>query len=254
MPARRFMEPALRTLAALLVFGAAGGTALAQQSPRPGQSTQMSVPDSSGSLVVDFSKKPEAPAEKEEPKKPEVLEATAHGEPGHLCRTGDTVADAAVHEAAKAYGLDPCLVVAVMGAESGFRRLAVSPKGACGLMQLMPETARRFGVTDIFDARQNILAGTRYLRWLLDRFGGSLELALAGYNAGEGAVERFGRKIPPFFETQNYVRIITRRYYTRHAGQSVLRAAAAPRPAPTPQLAGARPPAAWRISTTFEEE
>ena len=146
-----------------------------------------------------------------------------------------------------------CLVVAVMGAESGFRRLAVSPKGACGYMQLMPETARRFGVVDIFDTRQNILAGTRYLRWLLDRFGGSLELALAGYNAGEGAVERYGRKIPPFFETQNYVRIITRRYYTRHAGQSALRSAVAAAPRPTPAPTSTRPPAAWRISTTFDE-
>jgi soluble lytic murein transglycosylase-like protein len=249
MPARGFMEPTLRTAAALLALAAASGPALAQK-----QSTEVRVPDSSGSLVVDFAKKPDAPAEtKVEPKPAEEPAAPPHGEPGHLCRTGDSVADAAVNEAAGAYGLDPCLVVAVMGAESGFRRLAVSPKGACGYMQLMPETARRFGVVDIFDTRQNILAGTRYLRWLLDRFGGSLELALAGYNAGEGAVERYGRKIPPFFETQNYVRIITRRYYTRHAGQAALRSAVAAAPRPTPAPASTRPPAAWRISTTFEE-
>src|SRR6185369_15949471 len=133
------------------------------------------------------------------------------------CTTGDAGVDAVVREARAAYGVDPCLVVAVMAAESGYRRYAVSPKGACGYMQLMPDTARRFGVSDLFDARQNIHAGTRYLRFLLDRFGGSIELALAGYNAGEGAVERYGNRIPPFLETQNYVRTISGRYMSRHA-------------------------------------
>jgi hypothetical protein len=81
-------------------------------------------------------------------------------------------------------------------------------------MQLMPETAARFGVRNIFDPRENIFAGAKYLRWLLNRFQGDVRLALAGYNAGEGAVEFYGLRIPPFQETQNYVRII----YTRYSG------------------------------------
>jgi soluble lytic murein transglycosylase-like protein len=123
-----------------------------------------------------------------------------------------------VNEASLRFGLDPCLVLSVMRAESGFNRGAVSVKGASGLMQLMPETAARFGVRNIFDPRENITAGARYLRWLLDRFRGDVRLALAGYNAGEGAVELYGHRIPPFMETQNYVRTIYARYSTVHSG------------------------------------
>jgi Soluble lytic murein transglycosylase and related regulatory proteins (some contain LysM/invasin domains) len=99
-----------------------------------------------------------------------------------------------------------------MHQESSFKSRAISPKGARGLMQLMPGTAMRFGVTNIFDARQNIEGGARYLRFLLDRFDGDVRLALAGYNAGEGAVEKYGWQIPPYAETQEYVRRISRRY------------------------------------------
>lgn len=109
--------------------------------------------------------------------------------------------------AAGRHGVDPLLVKAVILAESGGRRWATSPKGAMGLMQLMPATARRFGVADPFDPAQNVAGGTRYLRWLLDRFGGDVTLALAGYNAGEGAVERHGG-VPPYRETRNYVRAV----------------------------------------------
>ena len=94
---------------------------------------------------------------------------------------------------------------AVIKTESAFDQWAVSSKGAQGLMQLMPSTARRFGVSDPFNARQNIFAGTRYLRILLDLFQGDVDLALAGYNAGENAVRRYGG-IPPYRETRNYVR------------------------------------------------
>ncbi|MGH9960133.1 MAG: lytic transglycosylase domain-containing protein, partial [Pyrinomonadaceae bacterium] len=100
----------------------------------------------------------------------------------------------------------------IMHQESTFKQGAVSPKGARGLMQLMPPTARRFGVTSIFDPRQNIEGGARYMRFLLDLFEGNVELALAGYNAGEGAVMKYGYRIPPYRETQEYVRRITRRY------------------------------------------
>ena len=99
-----------------------------------------------------------------------------------------------------------------MHQESSFKKKAVSYKGASGLMQLMPATARRFGVTEIFNPKQNIDAGIRYMRWLLDTFNQDLRLALAGYNAGEGAVMKYGWQIPPFNETQEYVRRITSRY------------------------------------------
>jgi soluble lytic murein transglycosylase-like protein len=108
--------------------------------------------------------------------------------------------------------VDPTLLYAIMHQESAFRPRAVSRVGASGLMQLMPATARRFGVTNIFDARQNIEGGARYMRFLLDFFGNDIVLALAGYNAGEGAVLRYGRRIPPYRETQEYVRRISRRY------------------------------------------
>jgi soluble lytic murein transglycosylase-like protein len=112
---------------------------------------------------------------------------------------------------ARQHRLDPLLVKAVILTESAGRPRARSPKGAMGLMQLMPVTARRFGVTDPYDAAQNVAGGTRYLRWLLDRFGGDVPRALAGYNAGEGAVERYGG-IPPYRETRNYVTTVQTNY------------------------------------------
>ena len=137
---------------------------------------------------------------------------------GHHISSGNTALDGLIQEAAALNGLDPCLIISLMRAESSFNRNAVSIKGASGLMQLMPETATRFGVKNIFDPRENVLGGTRYLRWLLDRFNGDVRLALAGYNAGEGAVEFYGYRIPPFLETQNYVRTIYTRYSTIHLG------------------------------------
>jgi len=106
--------------------------------------------------------------------------------------------------AADRYVIDRALLAAVAKVESNFNPFAVSPRGACGILQLMPPTAKRFGVTNIFDVAQNIDGGARYLRWLLDRFDGRVDLALAGYNAGEGAVDRH-RGVPPIAETQWYV-------------------------------------------------
>jgi hypothetical protein len=115
--------------------------------------------------------------------------------------------DRHVEEAANHHGVSPALVKAVIQVESEWDALAVSSKGARGLMQLMPFTAERFGVADSFDARQNIFGGVRYLRLLLDLFGNDVDLALAGYNAGENAVLRYGG-IPPFKETRGYVQKI----------------------------------------------
>jgi hypothetical protein len=109
-----------------------------------------------------------------------------------------------VDEAARLHQVSTDLVKAVIAVESEFDQWAVSSKGARGLMQLMPDTARRLGVGDSFDARQNIFAGTQYLRQMLDRFGGDVDLALAAYNAGPNAVLRYGG-VPPYRETRGYV-------------------------------------------------
>jgi len=112
---------------------------------------------------------------------------------------------------APTYGLDPALVLAVIQVESAFQTNAISPKEAAGLMQLIPDTAERFAVRDVFDPQENMRGGMKYLRWLLAYFRGDVTLALAGYNAGEGAVDRY-RGIPPYEETQTYVQLIRRLY------------------------------------------
>lgn len=117
-----------------------------------------------------------------------------------------------VRQASATHGVDPALVHSVVAVESGFNPLAISPKGARGLMQLMPATARRFGVTDSFDVRQNIEAGVKYLRHLQEMFKDD-RLALAAYNAGEGAVLKYGG-IPPYRETEQYVEKVGRRLNT----------------------------------------
>jgi soluble lytic murein transglycosylase-like protein len=119
--------------------------------------------------------------------------------------------DALIERYARARGLRPDLVRAVIQVESAFDPFARSPKGALGLMQLMPATADELGVDDPFDPEANIRGGTAYLRELIDRFGGNEELALAAYNAGPGAVERHGQAIPPYRETQDYVRKVKAR-------------------------------------------
>ena len=109
-----------------------------------------------------------------------------------------------IQDAARQHGVDPCLAVAVAKAESGLSTAAISPAGAVGVMQLMPETAAAMGVKNIYDPRQNIDGGVRYLRQMLDSFGGDPEKAIAAYNAGPDAVIRYGN-VPPYKETQNYV-------------------------------------------------
>jgi len=126
--------------------------------------------------------------------------------------TGNKSIDNLIRLNGQRYGVDPYLVYCVIRQESGFRTGATSAVGAMGLMQLMPGTAARYGVTNPYDPAQSIMGGTRYLANLLRLFGGRVDLALAGYNAGEGAVMKYGRRVPPYAETQNYVRTIGARY------------------------------------------
>ncbi|MFY9225627.1 MAG: lytic transglycosylase domain-containing protein [Blastocatellia bacterium] len=116
---------------------------------------------------------------------------------------------------ARYYGLDPVLVQMIVKQESGFNPNARSSANAMGLMQMIPSTARRFGVNNPYDPDESLHGGCRYFVWLLRRYNGRLDLALAGYNAGEGAVERHGYKIPPYKETQGYVRSITNGYLVK---------------------------------------
>lgn len=120
-----------------------------------------------------------------------------------------------VRALAPGYGIDADLILAIIEVESRFNARARSPKNARGLMQLLPTTARRFGVSDIWDPVQNLMGGMAYLRWLLDRYQEDIDLSLAAYNAGEHAVKRYGG-IPPYRETRNYVKRV-KRIYTSNA-------------------------------------
>ncbi|HEX8472617.1 MAG TPA: lytic transglycosylase domain-containing protein [Pyrinomonadaceae bacterium] len=126
--------------------------------------------------------------------------------------TGNSQVDGFIVASGSRHGVDPVLLYAIMHRESAFKQRAISYKGARGLMQLMPATAARFGVSNIFDPQQNIEGGARYMRYLLNFFDGDVALALAGYNAGEGAVLKYGRRVPPYSETREYVRRISQRY------------------------------------------
>ncbi|MFN2533413.1 MAG: transglycosylase SLT domain-containing protein [Pyrinomonadaceae bacterium] len=126
--------------------------------------------------------------------------------------SGNLAIDQMIRVNGERYGIDPYLVFLVIERESRFHTRAVSPKGALGLMQLMPGTARRLGVSRPFDPAQNIKGGTQYLRELMDMFGGQVNLVLASYNAGEGAVMKYGRNVPPYRETREYVNTIGKRY------------------------------------------
>ena len=131
--------------------------------------------------------------------------------PADVPTSGDRNLDLIIMRAGERNGVDPRLIHAVIWQESKYKSDAVSHVGAQGLMQLMPATAKRFGCDDSNDAESNINAGVKYLRVLLKRFDGDVTLALAGYNAGEGNVDKY-EGVPPFGETQNYVRVITGRY------------------------------------------
>jgi len=125
--------------------------------------------------------------------------------------------DREITAAARDAGVEPALVHAVISVESAYRPDAVSPKGAIGLMQVMPGTAQRYGISNPTDIRNNLRAGSRHLRTLIDRFGDRLDLVLAAYNAGEGAVRKYNNAVPPFRETRAYVPAVMKRYKPRKA-------------------------------------
>jgi soluble lytic murein transglycosylase-like protein len=131
----------------------------------------------------------------------------------------DAQVDAAIDEAAARHNVDPSLVRAVVKVESNFNPRAVSRKGAVGLMQLMPSTARQLNVADPYDPQQNIDGGVRHLKQLLENFNGNVPLSLAAYNAGEGAVAR-SNGIPQYKETQNYVKQITNLYWNGNSTET----------------------------------
>jgi hypothetical protein len=144
----------------------------------------------------------------------------------------------AVRRIAAEHALPPQLIHSVIKVESNYNTHAISSKGALGLMQLIPATARRFGVGDAFNPVENIQGGAKYLRYLLDLYNGNYPLALAAYNAGEGAVARYGG-VPPFAETQNYVILVRRQLEL--ASKAAAKTAAAPAPPKAVEAAEAGP-------------
>ena len=144
-----------------------------------------------------------APVAAASPAQPEI--------PADIPTSGDKELDRIIFEVGEREGVDPRFIHAVIWQESKYDVNARSHAGAQGLMQLMPATAKRFGCDDLNDPQSNVEAGTKYLGWLLKRFSGNVELALAGYNAGEGAVDKYNG-VPPYNETRNYVKIISERY------------------------------------------
>jgi hypothetical protein len=159
-----------------------------------------------GNLSMFLERERIARIEREQPQ----TEATAWRQGGWS--SGNDRIDHLIQMNAARFGVDPYLVFCVIEQESQFKAYARSPKGAQGLMQLMPGTARRLGVRRPYDPAENILGGVRYLKELLTMFNGRVELVLASYNAGEGAVMKYGRNVPPYRETREYVKKIGKRY------------------------------------------
>jgi hypothetical protein len=134
-----------------------------------------------------------------------ITPAASGSAPNQTGSNEDLIIEKGIHKAARRYNLPAALIKGVIRAESNFEVQAVSRAGAQGLMQLMPGTAKELGVADPFDIEQNIDGGARYLRKMLDSFGGDIKVALAAYNAGPGAVAKYGGKVPPYQETEQYI-------------------------------------------------
>ncbi len=186
-----------------ILSGAAALSLLLLMWSAEAQATHCVYQGRQGYITFYFCPSHSAPSESA-PQRPEFSSSLLLPRPTPRHPTGNALLADLARMTAERYGVNPKLVAAVIEVESGWNPRAVSPKGAKGLMQLMPKTAARFGVRDIFDPHENVDAGTRYLRLLLDLFGGNVRLALAAYNAGEEAVTKYGG-IPPYAETQAYV-------------------------------------------------
>ncbi len=202
------------TPADLLLFALPGGGVTAFQRPAPPQplpipampavQPQAAVAALVPAMPAPMAQMPQMPQTPVQIPGPPILRFNAHD--SHP----NTPYSDLIYKAARRHAVNPHVVAAVMEAESDFQPKAKSRAGACGLMQLLPETARRFGLMrkrDLFNPAKNIEAGVRYIGWLTERFGGDLARVVAAYNAGEGAVDRFGG-VPPYEETQSYLRRI----------------------------------------------
>ncbi|MBC7925763.1 MAG: lytic transglycosylase domain-containing protein [Bryobacteraceae bacterium] len=157
-----------------------------------------------------------------------------------------------VETTAKKYDVDPLLVHSVIQVESGYNSRAVSPKGAQGMMQLMPGTARRFGVSNIFDPRENVEGGVRYLKYLQSLFPQDTKLAIAAYNAGEGAVWKYNNRVPPYRETEQYVQMVGQRYGRAKRDADRRKTAEPVGIAASPEPAGSAGPVYASVSYTYD--
>ncbi len=204
-------------IAALLSLFAASGASAAIYSYRDDKGRLFltdNPPNNSYKIVVTTQKDRAAP---DLPGTVASVQAMAAMAPQKIMLPNDESFSEIINEAARRYGVDPYLVKAVIKVESDFDPSAMSSKGAGGLMQLIPSTARLVGCRDAYNPRDNIMGGTRYLRMMLDRFNGVLDYALAGYNAGPGRVEQYNG-VPPFRETRNYVTKVNHYYRQFRAG------------------------------------
>jgi len=201
------------TRAAIVVFAAAVWLVLSV----PSQAQIASYVDEHGKLVFVNGDSPKRKSGGTISSTPAPAAATPDSTPQTANASGDHL-DQIVQAAAERHNLDPALVKAVITTESGWNPSAISRKGAVGLMQLIPETAERFGVGNAFDPAQNVEGGTSYLKALLDRYNGDLTKSLAAYNAGEHAVDQSGG-IPAYPETQRYVQKVTDAYFRPNSGR-----------------------------------
>ena len=224
----------------ILVAGFAAGALFGAGSDKPQRITSVVHPDlKTGKLVRSVVVSPKPVAAVRVPVAvvaPRVVDDSA---PSPDAAAPPSGIDEAVLRIAAEHSLPPQLIHSVIKVESNYNANAISSKGALGLMQLIPATARRFGVSDVFNPIQNIQGGAKYLRYLLDLYNGNYPLALAAYNAGEAAVARYGG-VPPFAETQNYV-ILVRRQWELAKKAAAAKAAAAPAPPQTVESREAGP-------------
>jgi soluble lytic murein transglycosylase-like protein len=221
MPSPRRVHGKSRQTAVRVAFVFSAALAGVLFTARPAQSQIMTVTNLDGRRLFVNSEPPAAAQLKPMLSRPSIY---LQGEIGFMTQSRRAMSidrdgvDQLVREAAERHRVDPALIRAVIETESNWNPGAYSRKGAIGLMQLIPTTAQRFGASDAFNPKQNVDAGVRYLKTLLERYKGNLDLALAAYNAGEGAVDR-AHGIPAYRETRNYVQKVQNAYYRPGSGR-----------------------------------